>query len=517
MQAGYYRYPTIHEDKIVFVAEDDLWIVSAAGGVARRLTAGLGEASRPAFSPDGHLLAFTSREEGAEEVYVMAPDGGPARRVTYMGGAAWMAGWTPEGQIVFSNAARQPFARHAVLYQVDPQGGEPEEIAVGPALAISYGPDGGVVIGRNTISPARWKRYRGGQAGQIWIDEAGDGRFRRLIDLDGNPDSPMWIGSRIYFLSDHEGIGNLYSCQVDGSDLQRHTEHENYYARNAATDGRRIVYHAGGDLYLYDVASGQNAPVAAPVAVEYHSPRTQRNRKFVAADRYLDSWTIHPEGHSLAITTRGKAFTFANWEGAVSQHGRVDGPRYRLLEWLNDGQRLVGVTDAGGEESFVIISADGSAEPERLDVQNTGRPLRLVVNPKKDQVLFSNHRYELCLLDLESRQLQIIDRGEMARIAGFNWSPDGEWVAYGASISAQRVALKLWQAESGEITQITDPVLQDVSPAFDPAGKYLYFLSYRTFDPVYDNLHFELSFPLGMRPYLITLQKDLPSPFVPQP
>ncbi|MGD8856024.1 MAG: PDZ domain-containing protein, partial [Chloroflexota bacterium] len=505
------------EDKIVFVAEDDLWIVSAAGGVARRLTAGLGEASRPAFSPDGHLLAFTSREEGAEEVYVMAPDGGPARRVTYMGGAAWMAGWTPEGQIVFSNAARQPFARHAVLYQVDPQGGEPEEIAVGPALAISYGPDGGVVIGRNTLSPARWKRYRGGQAGQIWIDEAGDGQFRRLIDLDGNPASPMWIGSRIYFLSDHEGIGNLYSCQVDGSDLQRHTEHENYYARNAATDGRRIVYHAGGDLYLYDVASGQNAPVAAPVAVEYHSPRTQRNRKFVAADRYLDSWTIHPEGHSLAITTRGKAFTFANWEGAVSQHGRVDGPRYRLLEWLNDGQRLVGVTDAGGEESFVIISADGSAEPERLDVQNTGRPLRLVVNPKKDQVLFSNHRYELCLLDLESRQLQIIDRGEMARIAGFNWSPDGEWVAYGASISAQRVALKLWQAESGEITQITDPVLQDVSPAFDPAGKYLYFLSYRTFDPVYDNLHFELSFPLGMRPYLITLQKDLPSPFVPQP
>lgn len=513
MQAGYYRYPTIHDNKIVFVAEDDLWLVSAGGGVARRLTSGVGEASRPAFSPDGALLAFTSREEGSEEVYVMAAEGGPARRLTYMGGTAWVAGWTPEGQIVFSNDARQPFSRVAYLYRVDPAGGEPDEITVGPALAISYGPDGGLVIGRNTLSPARWKRYRGGRAGQIWIDESGTGQFRRLLDLNGNPDSPMWIGSRIYFLSDHEGIGNLYSCQVDGSDVQRHTGHENYYARGASTEGRRVVYHAGGDLYLYDVASEQDAPVA----VEFHSPRTQRNRKFVKAERYLDSWSIHPQGHSLAITSRGKAFTFANWEGAVSQHGRADGPRYRLLEWLNDGQRLVGLTDADGEEAFVVITADGSAEPEVLEVADSGRPFRLTVNPHKDQVLFSNHRYELCLLDLESRELQVIDRGEVSPIAGFCWSPDGEWAAYGVSISPQRVALKLWQASSGQVTQITDPVLQDVQPAFDPEGKYLYFLSYRHFDPVYDNLHFDLGFPRGMRPYLITLQKDQPSPFVPLP
>jgi tricorn protease len=513
MQAGYYRYPTIHDEEIVFVAEDDLWTVDAKGGVARRLTSGLGEASRPAFSPDGALLAFTGREEGHEEVYVMPAQGGPARRLTYMGGAAWTVGWTAEGQIIFSSDARQPFVRQAVLYTIDPQGGEPSELNVGPALTISFGPDGGQVIGRNTLFPARWKRYRGGRAGQIWIDQQGDGQFRRLHSLDGNPDSPMWIGSRIYFLSDHEGIGNLYSCMPDGEGLQRHTGHENFYARRAATDGRRIVYHAGADLYLYDVATGEDNPVA----VEFHSPRTQRNRKFVDAARYLDNWSLHPEAHSLAITSRGKAFTFANWEGAVSQHGQVDGPRVRLLQWLNDGQRLVGLTDAEGEESFVIISADGGSEPEILEGLDSGRPLRLAVNPKKDQVLFSNHRHELCLLDLETRQLQVIDKGEAERIAGFSWSPDGEWVAYAASISAQRVALKLWQAAANEISQITDPVLRDVQPAFDPEGKYLYFLSYRHFDPVYDNLHFDLGFPRGMRPYLITLQADETSPFVPSP
>ena len=111
----------------------------------------------------------------------------------------------------------------------------------------------------------------------------------------------------------------------------------------------------------------------------------------------------------------------------------------------------------------------------------------------------------------------VIDKGKSSRINGFSWAPDGEWVAYSVSISTQRSALKLWQADGGQITQLTEPVLHDVEPAFDPAGKYLYFLSYRYFNPVYDNLHFDLNFPRGMQPFLITLQDDLLSPFVPQP
>ena len=513
MQAGYYRFPTIHDESIVFVCEDDLWTVAAGGGLARRLTSGLGEASRPRLSPDGSLLAFSGREEGQEEVYVMPAGGGPARRLTHVGGAAWTVGWTPEGQVIFASDVGQPFVSQLALFTIGLDSAQPEPIPFGPAQAISYGPAGGVVIGRNIVSPARWKRYRGGRVGQIWIDRLGDGDFQRLLSLDGNPESPMWIGSRIFFLSDHEGVGNLYSCTTGGDDVQRHSNHESYYARSAATDGRRIVYHAGADLYLYDVASGQDGPIA----VDFRSPRTQRNRKFVDAARYLDSWALHPEGHSVAVTSRGKAFSLANWEGAVMQHGRSDGPRYRLMEWLNDGQRLVAVTDADGEESFVILKADGSAEPQIFEGLNSGRAVEVAVNPKKDQVLFSNHRHELCLLDLESRELQVIERDKADRIGGFCWAPDGEWVAYSVSISLQRTALKLWQSSSGEITQLTDPVLHDLKPAFDPAGKYLYFLSQRHFDPVYDSLHFDLSFPKGMRPYLITLQEDQPSPFVPQP
>ena len=509
---GYYRFPTLGAGTIVFACEDDLWSVPTSGGIARRLTSNLGEATRPALSQDGGWLAFVGYEEGQAEIYLMPALGGQARRLTFMGGGLCQtAGWTPDGKIVFANNAGQPFGSMLHLYTVDTEGNPPQRINVGPARAISFGPNGGRVIGRNTGDPARWKRYRGGTAGQLWIDVKGDGDFRPLVQLDGNLTAPMWVGDRIYFISDHQGIGNLYSCRPSGEDVRRHTDHADFYARNPSTDGKRIVYHAGADLYLCDPSTDRNTQVP----VEFHSPQTQRNRKFVSAARYLADWTIHLKGHMTAITTRSKLFSFGNWEGAVHPHGEPDGTRYRLPEWLGDGERLIAVTDSGGEESFVILHQD--KEPEILSGLDIGRPEAIAVNPKQDQIVFSNHRYELVFLDLATRELRVIDRGKSGPIAGLDWSPDGQWVAYSVSTSLQVMTIKLWRAATGETFQVTRPVLRDIAPAFDPDGKYLYFISYRTFDPVYDNLHFDLNFPRGMKPYLITLQKDLASPFIPVP
>ena len=360
MPQGYYRFPTIHEDKVVFVCEDDLWTVSSEGGVARRLTSGLAEASYPVLSPDGAQLAFTGREEGQPEVYLMPAEGGPTQRLTFLGSTLCRTvNWSPTGQIVFASNAGHPFPRVLNLFSLDLEAPGPEHWDIGPAAAVSYGKDGGVVIGRNTRAPAQWKRYRGGTAGQIWIDDKGDGDYRPLIEMNGNLASPMWIAGRIYFLSDHEGVANIYSCSPDGHGIQRHTDHGDYYARNAASDSRRIVYHAGADLYVYDPETDSSEKID----ITFHSPQTQRNRKFVTPGLYLDSWKAHPKGHSVAISTRGKAFSFANWEGAVIQHGEASGPRYRMLDWLNDGDRLIALSDQGGEENFVIIQTDQSEEP----------------------------------------------------------------------------------------------------------------------------------------------------------
>ncbi|MEW6686021.1 MAG: S41 family peptidase [Candidatus Edwardsbacteria bacterium] len=508
---GYYRYPTIHADKIVFVAEDDLWLVNSSGGVAHRLTANLSEVSHPFFSPDGKWLAFIGREEGHSEVYLMSASGGPAKRLTYVGSDSMVVGWRNKS-IVFASNFGQPFKRIFWLYVVDMEGNGPKILPLGPARNISFGKKG-VVIGRNTGDLARWKRYRGGTAGEIWIDEGGTGEFHRLIELKGNLANPMWLGDRIYFISDHKGIGNIYSCLPSGKGLEQHTNHKEFYARNATTDGNRIVYHSGADIYRFDPKMKENTKVE----IEYSSPRIQRSRKFVEPGKYAEDYTLSKDGSLSALVIRGKSLTMGNWEGPVIQQGVPNGIRYRLTRFLNDGKRVVLISDEGEKEHLEIHDIDGTTPPEKFIGLDIGRVYEMKVSPKKDEIALTNHRLEIIWVNLATGKLKKIEQNKYLPIAGFDWSPDGDWIVYSFAINHQVLVIKIYNTKNRKIYQVTEPVLRDFSPVFDPTGKYLYFLSCRVFNPVYDNMHFDLNFPKGMRPYFIALRKDLPSPFVPKP
>ncbi|GII97439.1 S41 family peptidase [Sinosporangium siamense] len=535
--SAYLRFPTIFKDVVVFAAEDDLWMVPADGGRAFRLTAGVAEAAYPRFSPRGEKLAFVGREEGPEEVYVMPADGGTGRRVTFHGARCTVTGWDPEGHIVYAGDAGQPFEGRRVLCRVKPRG-FPEALPYGPANSISYGPGGLIVIGRNTADPARWKRYRGGTVGDLWVGGP-RGAFRRLLALPGNLASPCFAGRRIYFLSDHEGIGNVYSCTSGGNDLRRHTDHDDYYARNLSGDGRRLVYHAGGDLYVLDPPSG----VPRRIDVRLRSSRTQRNRRFVDAEEFLDSATLNPDGSGLAVTTRGKAFSFACWEGPVRAHGAPDGVRYRLLTWLAGRRHLVAAaSDDGDREVLVLLPGDPDVPPVpirrrgrrrgirqappdpvtgevRLSHLDTGRAVTLTACPRHDRVAVTNHRNELILVDLTASPAtaRLVESSRFGRIEDPAWSADGRWLAYSCPISAHSAAIHLFQVETGILVTATRPLLRDYSPSFDPRGRYLYFLGQRVFNPVYDSLQFDLGFPLGAKPYALALRADVGSPFVPEP
>ncbi|HEY9720183.1 MAG TPA: PDZ domain-containing protein [Trichormus sp.] len=513
-ESGYYRYPTIHGNSIVFSCEDDLWTVPAAGGVARRLTAGQGECSLPRFSPDGKHIAFVGRDEGHPEIFVIPAEGGLSKRLTYMGGMICnLCCWMADGkEIVFSSEARAPFVRHTEAFSVNVDGGLPLPLNLGHVQSISFGERNRSAIGRNNNDPARWKRYRGGTAGEIWLDAKGNGEYIQLGNISGNLVLPMWIGDRVYFLSDHDGIGNLYSCDDEGGGVKQHTHHTDYFVRFPSTDGRRIVYSAGADIYVLDPAQGGSAKVE----IDSPSATVQVARKFVEAKKHLEHFAPHPKGHSLAMISRGQPLTLGNWEGAVIQHGSGSQVRYRSIEWLHDGERFVVVNDSGGQERIEIHKADQSSPPQAIE-GDFGRVVELRVSPASDVVALSNHRQELIVVDMHSKKLKKLDKSPAERIVDLAWSPDGRWVAYSFAPRPSTFIIKIADTKSGDTYEATDAVCVDASPAWDPEGKYLYFLSARDYFPIYDNLQFDLGFPSNIRPFLITLRRDVGSPFVQKP
>ena len=520
---GYLRFPTIQDDTVLFVAEDDLWRVPLVGGRAWRLTSGVAEIGHPQLSPDGTQVAYVGRDDGPEEVYVLPIEGGQPRRLTFDAANCSTVGWH-RGAILYASNAGLAFARDFRLWRLDPDVGAPEQLPVGPARTISHGPAGEVVLGRHmggdivrgrhNADPATWKRYRGGKAGTLWVDATGSGDFARL-ELEGNVASPCWVGERIYFVSDHEGVGNVYSCRPDGTRVRRHSDHEDFYARELTSDGRRLVYRAGGELYTFDPSTDE----VRHLDIEVPSSATHRRRRFVPAAEHLEHARLRPGGAEVTLTARGKAFSFGCWEGPVRQHGERDGVRHRLVTHLDEGRLVAVAAGEDADEHLVLLPAGGHGSPRRLDHLDVGRARELAASPDGRRLAIANHRHELLVVDLEAEPAEL-HRADVTRFSpprDLAWSPDGRWLAYAVGLTHERSAIAVFDALRRQRHQVTDPVLHDHRPAWDPDGRYLYFLGQRDFDPVHDQLHFERSFPHGSRPYLVTLRDGVGSPFVPTP
>jgi tricorn protease len=518
-QLGYYRFATIATNAIVFVCEDDLWSVPASGGDARRLTASTGEITTPRLSPDGTTIAFVAREEGHPEVYTMPAAGGVAKRLTFLGSeTCTVAGWTPDGlSILFCSDANSPFTRETRAFRIAAGGGIAEPLHLGHARALAVDARGRFVIGRNNDDPARWKRYRGGTAGDLWIDPVGDGRFVRLVSLPGNLVWPMWVGERIYFLSDHEGVGNIYSVLPDGSDLHRHTNETEYFVRFPATDGTTIVFTAGAAVFALDCASGD----VRRIEISTPSSEPQTVRRFIDICEDLEHFAPSPDGSALALVSRGRAFTMPLWEEAAFSHGENSRVRYRLAEWLHDGERFACVSDEGGAEHLEIRQAFGDGPAVASIAKDIGRVVELAASPTGDVLAIANHRHELLIVDLDGERVRVIDKSPASHIRDLAFSPDGRWVAYSTAVgpddatmpNPDTAIIRIARVKSGAIHDVTPLLRVDRAPAWDPEGNFLYFISTRDFNPVYDALQFDLSFPQASRPFLVTLREDVANPW----
>ena len=544
MGKGYFTQPSLSDNRIVFVCEDDLWEVASEGGQARRLTNSRSEIRTPVIDPTGQWIACCAKEEGDPDVYLMPADGGPLTRLTWLNSVTHIVGWTPDGSSILFRSIHQAVHHRgsdAWLFRVATSGGPVQRLPFGPAVSIHHQQDGpGTVLGRNSSNNSRWKRYRGGMIGEVWVDEKGSGKFRRILEeLEGNPVCPNWMGNRIWFVSDHQGIGNLYSCDPQGKGLQSESCQNEYYVRDPAFSQKQVVYHSGGDLWSLDPSVTQNRERLIPI--QFHSSRSRIQRRFIYGDSNLEDVVLHPGGHEIAILARGKLFSMPHWEQEVRQYGHRHGVRYRLPCWLPDG-RMAAISDAvapvskskkqnpppieGDEERLDVFALDPSEQPEKSYSLPVGRIQEMVSSPRHPHLVLTTSRMELHLLNIASGRTIKLDASKVREINDPVFSPDGSWLAYTKHLSLELTAIFLVhlnpdsegrRLKPGKPVQITDPVRYDFAPYFDPEGRWLYFLSARIFNPIWDTVQTGTTFSRSIKPYLLTLQEVTCNPFLPQP
>ncbi len=511
-EPAYLRYPHLHADLVTFVAEDDVWLAPLAGGRAWRVTADQVPVATPRFDPSGTLLAWASRRDGAPEVHLAPVAGGESTRLTHWGnGTTGVRGWTPQGEIVAATSAGEATRVRRWAYALSTDGGPPRRLPYGWVGDVAHGPDRQVVVtsmyGRD---PAYWKRYRGGSAGQLWVDTAGSGQFVRILpELTSSLHAPMWVGGRIAFLSDHDGVGSVYSALPDGSDLRRHTEHE-FYARAASTDGTRIVYQNAGDLWVLDSLDAQ--PRKLDIALG--GPRTATRPRPVSS-RPDD---FHPDktGRASVVEVRGTVHWVTHRDGPVRALAEQAGVRARLPRVVGDG--VVWVTDAEGEEGLEFAPVGGNEPgnaPRRVAVGKLGRVLELAVAPDGRRLAVATHDGRLLLVDVESGEVREVLRDANPNVTDLAFSPDSNWLAWSHPGPLPLRHIRMTNTTDLSVVDVTPLRFVDFSPTFTEDGRYLAFLSIRTFDPVYDAHVFDLSFPTGCRPFLLTLAATTPSPFDP--
>src|SRR5580700_4114277 len=516
--AGYLRYPHVHGELLVFVAEDDVWLAPAEGGRGWRLSADAAQVRYPRFSRDGTAIAWTSWRDGQPEVYTADPEGAGQARLTYWGdNQTRVTGWTQAGEVLAVSAFGQPENQYSWSYAIPLHGAPPRRLPFGPVSDLALETAGTALLtGRdNSSEPAYWKRYRGGSAGKLWIATGDDPLFTRILtDLNTQFSSPMLIGGRLFFLSDHEGTGNIYSCALDGTGLARHTDHDGAYARNPSTDGHRIVYHVAGDIWLLD---GPDAAAPHRLDITLGAPAAARAPRLISAADHLGDLDCDRTGQASVVEVRGTVHWLTHKDGpARALHVDPDA-RARLPRVLGETGQVVWVTDAAGPDALEIASVTGDVPTARLAEGALGFVLSLLPSPDGTTVAVAAHDGRLLLVDIASRQVTEQAASDNGPVDGLSWSPDSAWLAWSQPGPPPLRRLRMARPADHQIVEVTDGRFSDTDPVFTADGLYLAFLSVRSFDPVYDAQSFDLSFPFGSRPYLVPLAEDTPSPFGPLP
>ncbi|MBS1262770.1 MAG: Tricorn protease [Calditrichaeota bacterium] len=520
------RSPAISDDHLVFIYAGDLWIADRDGANPRLLTVHEGYEGGACFSPDGRWVAFTGEYDGNVDAFVVSVDGGAPKRLTYHPGPDIVRGWSPGGDVMFLSHRESPTRRYGKFYLASPDGGPPEPLVIPRGSRASFSPDGEYLAYTLLPDPfATWKRYRGGLAPFIWIfdmtshEVEGIPRHQYTDSVTGNATyandtRPVWLGDTVYFLSDRDVTMNIFAYDTNLKQVHQLTDFQDFDIKSLRGFGSTLVFEQAGMIHVLDTNTGRSSTV--DVYINPDLPDTRPH--FTDLDNEVRWFEVSPTGKRALFTARGEVWTVPAEEGETRNITGTPAIHDRYPVWSPDGAKIAYLSDADGEYKLHIIDQFGREDPEVINLGDAGFFLEPVWSPEGDKILYTDHLLSLYYYDVEDRKrVKVAEDLFSSRAFNATWSPGGDYIAYTTHLPNQYLVVRVYDVENEEAYQITDGMSQVGGPAFSRDGKYLYFTastnvglniggsemsSYER--PVTDNL------------YLVVLQEDEPSPFVPE-
>ncbi len=529
------RFPQPYGDRIVFVADGNLWSVAKAGGAAERLTSAPGQDMLPRVSPDGRWIAYTEASKAGTDIWVIPAWGGTARRLTYHpatepgtggrhGPDNMVVTWTPDSQAVVYLTKRQQWNGWIQdMWKVPVAGGAPVQMPIDSAVGLAtYGPDGHTIAYNRIFRNFRTrKRYNGGLAQQVFTYDFNSRALTQITDWSGTNTSPMWWGRRIYFLSDRDAArrANIWVYDQDTKQTRQVTKFTDYDIDFPALGGDAIAFQQGGKLYLLDLPSEQLREVTVSVPDDNTRVRprvaaVKSQIRDVDPAQQID-YALAPNGKRTLFSARGDIFSVPSEDGptrdlTLTQNVDEDHPA-----WSPDGKTVAYTTDAGGQDQIAVRPAEGG--PERLLTHFTeGYLYGPIFSPDGKQLAFSDSAHRLWLVGAEGGEPRQVAQDKLSEIHDQAFSPDSRWLALSLSAVGRRRDLALYEIATGKLIRLGDGSGIDEGPVWSPDGKYLYFVSSRHENPVPSDIEFDFSILKSGGIYALPLARDTASPMAPR-
>lgn len=520
-EARLLRFPTTNGTEIVFSYAGDLYKVGIGGGEAVRLTSHVGYEIFPKFAPDGRSIAFTGQYDGNTEVYTIPSMGGEPLRITYtptnarddlgdrMGPNNIVTGWTPDGErIVYRNRIGDGF--QGKLYTVGKGGGLSEVIPLPEGGFNSWSPDGKRLAYNRVMREFRtWKYYRGGMADDIWIYDPQAQTVTQVTDNNAQDIQPMWIGEKIFFLSDRDRTMNLFVYDTASGQTEKVTNFTEYDIKFPSAHGNTIVFENGGYIYKMDASARRPERVNITLA----SDNVYARSEIKDGSKYITAASLSPDGARLALTARGEVFNLPVGEGVTKNITRTPGAHERRAAWSPDGSRIAYISDATGENELYTQDAV-TGETVQLTKNNDSYILSFTWSPDSKRIVYTDRKYRIHLLDVDTKRVTLVSHFLEGEPRYVSFSPDNRWLTYVRAGANRYDVIYLYNIADKREYPVTDRWYDSYMPVFSADGKYLVFTSGRDFDPIYGTLEWNHVYDEMYGVYLALLSKDTPSPFL---